>query len=108
MAWSFWGLNIGLAYMIFVNLFPAGALQFADSVQNGYWHARQPEFFATTPMRVIEWLRLPGDLFFILAGIVPVVYLAVRMWLNRKRQPPQPEGAETEEFVQFYEGKAAG
>ncbi|OPZ85006.1 MAG: Nitric oxide reductase subunit B [bacterium ADurb.Bin429] len=106
MAWAFWGLNLGLAWMVFVNLFPAGALQFADSVQHGYWHARLPEFFATPAMRVIEWLRLPGDLFFIVAGIGPIVYLAVRMWLNRKRYLKGEGGGKPEDFVQFYEGEA--
>jgi nitric oxide reductase subunit B len=102
MAWSFWGLNGGLAWMLFVNLIPAGILQLTDSFAHGYWHARQPEFFATTAMRVIEWLRFPGDLFFIVAGILPVVYLAVRMFLHRRRYAAMSGGG-AEEFVQFYE-----
>ena len=42
---SFWALNLGLAWMVFVNLFPLGILQLADVVTNGYWHARSLEFF---------------------------------------------------------------
>ncbi|MHC1769110.1 MAG: nitric-oxide reductase large subunit [Verrucomicrobiia bacterium] len=42
---SFWGLNIGLALMLFVNLFPLGLLQLNDSMSYGYWHAREMEFF---------------------------------------------------------------
>ena len=37
---SFWALNLGLAWMVFANLFPLGVLQLGDSVANGYWHAR--------------------------------------------------------------------
>jgi nitric oxide reductase subunit B len=68
---SFWGLNIGLALMVVTNLFPGGVLQLADVLRNGYWHARGPEFLGTKAMRLIEWLRLPGDLIFIVFGVIP-------------------------------------
>ena len=42
---SFWALNLGLAWMVFANLFPLGVLQLGDAVANGYWHARSIEFF---------------------------------------------------------------
>jgi len=45
MAFSFWGLNIGLLLMLLLNLIPIGILQLYDAMANGYWHARQPEFF---------------------------------------------------------------
>lgn len=99
MRWSFWSLNIGLAWMLFVNLVPMGILQLNDAFKNGYWHAREIEFFLGRTVRVIEWLRLPGDVLFILGGIVPVVYLAVRMWANRRRNIELPPGTETEGFT---------
>ncbi len=83
---SFWSLNIGLAWMMFVNLFPLGtAADFKTALRHGYWHARQPEFFMQPLVQVFEWLRLPGDVLFIVGGILPVVYLAVRMVNNRHR-----------------------
>ena len=100
---SFWSLNIGLAWMVFVNLVPVGTIQLLDSFQNGYWHARQPAFFAQPAIRVIEWLRFPGDVLFIVGGILPVVYLAVRIFLARNRYGRIEPGAETEELVQVYE-----
>ncbi|MGD0114148.1 MAG: cbb3-type cytochrome c oxidase subunit I [Armatimonadota bacterium] len=103
MALSFWSLNIGLTWMLFANLAPIGALQLFDSVQNGYWHARQAAFFAQPALRVLEWLRLPGDLLFIMGGILPVAYLSLRMFVARNRYAQLPEGAETEEFIQFHE-----
>jgi nitric oxide reductase subunit B len=100
MKWSFWGLNIGLGWMIFVNLVPMGIWQFFDSARYGYYHARQPEFFEQPGIRIIEWLRLPGDVIFILAGIVPVCYLAIRMFLNRRRRGDVEPGQMTESLTQ--------
>lgn len=100
---SFWSLNIGLAWMMFVNLVPIGIAQLWDSFKYGYWHAREMDFFNGHAVRVIEWLRLPGDLLFIVGGIVPVVYLAIRMFQLRGRYAQLPATATTEEFTQAYE-----
>ena len=74
---SFWGLNGGLALMVLSNLFPGGVLQLIDVLNNGYWHAKGPEFLNERLMRTIEWLRLPGDLIFIVLGVVPMLFAAV-------------------------------
>src|SRR6516225_5419245 len=37
---GFWGLNIGLAMMVALSLFPSGLLQVRDVIENGYWQAR--------------------------------------------------------------------
>jgi nitric oxide reductase subunit B len=98
---SFWALNLGLAWMVFFNLFPLGALQLGDSVANGYWHARSIEFFRDHTL--IEWLRLPGDVAFI-AGVVPVVYLtALAIWRPRRAPVAQTAGAESVESPLFRE-----
>jgi nitric oxide reductase subunit B len=73
---SFWGLNIGLALMVILNLFPGGVLQLLDVLKNGYWHARSPEFLDQRITLLIEWLRLPADAIFILMGVVPLVIAA--------------------------------
>jgi nitric oxide reductase subunit B len=99
MKWSFWGLNLGLGMMVFVNLVPMGIVQLYDSFQNGYWHAREPELLTQTGVRIVEWLRLPGDIIFIVVGILPVVYLAFRMFRERKRFGVTT-GAEAQSFVQ--------
>ncbi|HEY3418496.1 MAG TPA: nitric-oxide reductase large subunit [Armatimonadota bacterium] len=98
---GFWSLNIGLLWMTLINLIPVGAVQLFDSFQNGYWHARQPDFFAQSGLRALEWLRLPGDIIFIVGGILPIVYLALRMFLNRKRQWVTAAPAEGEDLVQY-------
>jgi len=70
---SFWGLNIGLAGMVVISLFPGGVLQFFDVLRNGYWHARGPEFLNDRLTTLIEWIRLPADAIFILFGVVPLL-----------------------------------
>ena len=72
---SFWGLNIGLAWMSFATLFPLGIRQIYESVNNGYFHARSLDYLSTNTNTVIEWLRLPGDAYFIVVGVLPVLYL---------------------------------
>jgi nitric oxide reductase subunit B len=101
---SFWALNLGLAWMVFANLFPLGVLQLGDSVANGYWHARSSEFFNNH--KVIEWLRMPGDVLFI-AGVLPLVYLTARAVLR----PARPQATEVPEvsplFTEVLPGPAA-
>jgi nitric oxide reductase subunit B len=93
---SFWALNLGLAWMVFFNLFPLGVLQLGDSVANGYWHARSIEFFRGHAL--IEWLRLPGDFLFI-AGVVPIVYLTARsVWRRRPSPLAEPLSLESPLF----------
>jgi nitric oxide reductase subunit B len=98
---SFWALNLGLAWMVFANLFPLGVLQLGDAVANGYWHARSIEFFENHAM--MEWLRLPGDLLFI-AGVMPLVYLSGRAVIRPVRlQAPVIESGTSLESPLFSE-----
>ncbi|HET6461058.1 MAG TPA: cbb3-type cytochrome c oxidase subunit I [Syntrophales bacterium] len=77
---SFWGLNIGLALMVLLNLFPGGVLQLWDVLQNGYWHARSSEFLNRRISTLIEWARLPADVIFIVFGVVPLFIAAARTY----------------------------
>lgn len=77
---SFWGLNAGLAGMLAMNLFPNGVRQLVDAVENGYWHARSAAFMGEELTRLIEWLRTPADLIFIVFGVIPLVIAAFKAW----------------------------
>jgi nitric oxide reductase subunit B len=70
---GFWGLNIGLAMMVVLSLFPSGVLQVRDVLENGYWHARSLAYTGGELPRLFEWMRLPGDLIFILFGALPIL-----------------------------------
>ncbi|MDU0458624.1 MAG: nitric-oxide reductase large subunit [Geobacteraceae bacterium] len=85
---SFWGLNIGLALMVVTNLFPGGVLQFIDVLKNGYWHARGAGFLQGKIPRMIEWLRMPGDLVFVGLGVFPLLVASVLTWRTMKRISP--------------------
>jgi nitric oxide reductase subunit B len=73
---SFWGLNVGLALMVLLNLFPGGIFQLWDVLNNGYWHARSLNYMNRDFVRLIEWFRMPGDVVFIVFGVIPAVIAA--------------------------------
>ena len=73
---SFWGLNIGLAWMVFATLLPLGVLQLYHSVNDGYFDARSLGYITRPGNSLLEWLRLPGDLIFILGGVLPFMWIA--------------------------------
>jgi nitric oxide reductase subunit B len=85
---SFWGLNIGLALMVILNLFPSGVLQFLDVVDHGYWHARGPEYSSQPAIVALEWLRMPADTIFIVAGVLPLVIASIMTYLHGRRPAP--------------------
>jgi nitric oxide reductase subunit B len=95
---GFWGLNIGLAMMLVLSLFPSGVLQMYDVVENGYWHARSLAFTAAALPRLLEWLRLPGDLVFIVLGAAPITLAMglgyVGLWTRRRVMSRKPAAAE--------------
>jgi nitric oxide reductase subunit B len=73
---SFWSLNLGLAWMVFATLFPLGVLQLYHSVSVSYYDARTLNYLGGRPNAILEWLRMPGDIVFILGGALPVLYLS--------------------------------
>ena len=74
---SFWGLNIGLALMVISNLLPGGVMQLWDVMENGYWHARSIAYTGQEHVRLLEWLRMPADMIFILLGALPAIIAAL-------------------------------
>src|SRR5450759_1039740 len=79
---GFWGTNIGLLMMVTMNLFPGGVLQVWDVVQHGYWHAHSLAYTGSVTARLIEWLRLPGDLVFFIFGAVPLAIAAIKGYIG--------------------------
>lgn len=84
---GFWGLNIGLALMVLLDLFPAGVLQLWDVLINGYWHARRLEYLLGGTFHTLEWLRIVGDLVFLFLGAAPIAFATLLLVLGRKGKP---------------------
>lgn len=76
---AFWSCNIGLAWMCFATLLPLGIIQLYKSVGDGYYAARQLDFITNPSNSLIEWMRLPGDVIFIVGGALPVLWIC---WLG--------------------------
>lgn len=87
---SFWSLNIGLAWMVFATLFPLGLLQLYEAVSHGYYEARSLKFIQNRTNAMLEWLRLPGDVLFIVGGIGPLLYLC---WQSLRHMIPRAAAA---------------
>jgi nitric oxide reductase subunit B len=86
---SFWGLNLGLAAMVVLNLFPIGVLQFLDVTKHGYWHARSPAFSSQPLIVAMEWARMPADIIFIFLGVVPLVIVTLLTYIHVRSAPSE-------------------
>lgn len=85
---AYWGLNIGLAMMVFLSVLPAGIYQAWASVTTGLWFARSPEIVHSGVMEALVWLRVPGDIVFA-AGAVLLAAYALRL-LRRPAHDAKP------------------
>ena len=97
LAWTFWGLNAGLAMMVFMSLLPAGIYQAAASVSQGLWFARSPAIVHSRVMETLVWLRVPGDVVFAVGAVLLAVY-ALKLLRRPTRDEPRvaaaPQGAD--------------
>ena len=68
--------------MIVFSLFPNGVLQLLDVIKHGYWHARSFTYLDRERTRILKWIRMPGDLVFIIFGAIPLVIATFKGWLG--------------------------
>lgn len=104
---SFWSLNLGLAWMVFATLFPLGVLQLYHSVSVSYYDARTLNYIGSRTNAILEWLRMPGDVVFILGGAAPILYLSfLGIWRPKKGSyAGEPRETLFAEIVAQPEGK---
>ena len=107
---SFWWLNIGLAWMVFVSLLPLGVLQLYASVNEGYFEARSLGYFTEPGNAVLEWLPAARRRDFHRRGFLPFFWIAwqglrhsrpvrqptkcLRMCCSSRSSRPRPDSAE--------------
>jgi nitric oxide reductase subunit B len=65
--------------MVFATLFPLGILQLYHSISTSYYDARTLNYIGSRANSILEWLRMPGDVVFIVGGAIPILYLT---WLG--------------------------
>ncbi|HWH39776.1 MAG TPA: nitric-oxide reductase large subunit [Usitatibacter sp.] len=87
---AFWGLNIGLAMMVFLSLLPAGIYQAWYSVTEGLWFARSPAIVHSGVMETLVWLRVPGDIVFAFGAVALAIY-ALRLLVRKPGQAVRVE-----------------
>jgi nitric oxide reductase subunit B len=88
---AYWGLNIGLAMMVFMSLLPAGIYQAYHSVTTGLWYARSAEIIHGSVMEGLVWARVPGDMVFAFGALLLGVY-ALLLLRRPKGLEPQAVG----------------
>lgn len=77
---SFWCLNIGLAMMVFLSLFPQGLWQAYASFTQDYAYARSPEVIHSPVMEALVWARVPGDLVFGVGVFAFAAFVVQAFW----------------------------
>lgn len=82
---SFWSLNIGLALMVVMDLFPVGVHQLMVAMSDkGYAFARSQDYFQGETFQMFTWLRGVGAAVFVIGGVIPLVWFMVKGWFHLK------------------------
>lgn len=98
---SFYCLNIGLLLMLVLNIFPAGVIQMVASFQHGFWYARSYEFIHASAFQIFTWLRIVGDMTFVVGGVLPLVFVIVRgLFHLRKARENETVAPTSDDYAQ--------
>ncbi|MCC6826460.1 MAG: nitric-oxide reductase large subunit [Acidobacteria bacterium] len=82
LSFAFWSINIGMLLEILLSLLPIGLMQTYQSVAQGYWAARSPEFMQTSVMDILRWMRMVGDTIFAV-GAVAFIWFTLKLIFAR-------------------------
>jgi nitric oxide reductase subunit B len=95
--YAFWGLNVGLAGMIFISLVPAGFYQFLEAIRHGMWYARSPAVTGSDFIHTVTWLRVVPDVVFDAGALALVAFLvrAIAVDLKLRRAERTASAATT-------------
>ncbi|WP_166206066.1 nitric-oxide reductase large subunit [Cognatiluteimonas telluris] len=83
---SFWCLNIGLALMAALTLLPLGTMQLFAAIDHGYAFARSADFMQRPIVKLLVWMRVPGDTIFSV-GALSLAWFVLRLWVAPRRDP---------------------
>jgi len=83
---AFWCLNIGLVLMALLTLLPLGTMQLFATIEHGYAYARSAEFMQRPIVKLLIWMRVPGDTIFSI-GALSLSWFVLRLWIAPQRDP---------------------
>jgi nitric oxide reductase subunit B len=89
---AFWSLNIGLSLMALLTLLPLGVLQLSAALENGYWFARSEHFMEQPIVKLLVWMRMPGDTIFAVGALL-FGWFVLRLWIAPREAPARIGGA---------------
>ncbi len=81
---ALYSFNGAILLWLALNLLPIGFAQLVSSIQNGYWYSRSLAFY--DQWTLFQWLRLPGDALFGLAGLLVLVDVVGRLRSRRRAE----------------------
>ncbi len=74
---AFWSINIGLALMVALDLFPVGIDQLRTVFEDGYAAARSQAYVQGTLFQTLTWARIAGGALFVLGGVLPFAWFVI-------------------------------
>ncbi len=80
---AFWSLNIGVALMMFLDLFPAGLYQLSVVLDDGFWHARSQQIVTGSVFQTLTYFRTIGGVVFVV-GVVSLIWFILSRWTQLK------------------------
>jgi nitric oxide reductase subunit B len=86
--WVFWTLNIGVALMMFMSLFPAGLYQLYTMFDAGFWLARSHEIVTGPTFTMFVWLRSVGSIVFSIGVVLLNWFILSRIFFLKDETRP--------------------
>jgi len=80
---SFWAMNIGIALMVVMDLFPVGIHQLVAVMNDGYAFGRSQAYISGSVFQTLTWLRGVGVAFFV-CGMIPLVWFIINRGFSLK------------------------
>lgn len=102
---AFWGLNLGLVFMVVFSMLPIGLMQTWAAVEHGTWYARSAEFLQTGLISNLRWMRAFGDIVFTV-GVVALGWFVLGVFTGHSLDRSQPVSESRKVPTRFGEAKA--
>jgi nitric oxide reductase subunit B len=88
---SFWLMNVGVALMVGLHLFPLGVHQLSEVMSKGLAYGRSQAYVFSEPFQYFTWMRGIGSTLFMF-GMFALVYFMVSRWFSLKAaQTPEEQ-----------------